>query len=281
MPESQQIHYIQMNGLGNKFVIIKKSDLDSEINLKDLAISMSESSEVSHYDQMILYEEYSEYVEMFVYNNDGSKAGMCGNASRCLMKLMHDENGHKGMKLKVGDRFLDCKYSCDEKIIVNMGVANFKPDWMPPHLEKVKEFIYSKIDVDHITVADVGNPHIIILLRKEVSRELMEEIGCMLQTDAFFPAGINVNFAHITEGEINLIVYERGAGFTEACASGATATFASLYEGDFIGDSSIVHFSGGDLSMSKSANGFVMCGNAQKTGEADFHQLLSFEELAS
>lgn len=274
------MHYIEMNGLGNKFVIIDKDQINPQLCLKDLAVSLSNSPDVNDFDQMILYQACEEYVEMFVYNNDGSSAGMCGNASRCLMKLMHDEKGIKSMKLKIGERILDCSYSSDEEIYVNMGQANFNPEWSISGADISERFIKSKIDTNFIAVADVGNPHIIILLKVGYPRELLEEIGIELQKDKYFPDGINVNFALIKDGEIHLTVYERGAGFTDACGSGGTATFACLFEGKFVKESSIVHFPGGDLSMLKSESGLVMSGNAQKTGEADFHHHLSFAELA-
>lgn len=260
--------FTKMHGLGNDFVIINKNELPVDCVLQDFAVSVANRRTGIGCDQVILYQEKSDYYEMLIYNHDGSSAKLCGNASRCLAKLIYFDSGERQIKLKVGNRELLCEVISDNEISVNVGEVLFNKEWMPT-IETIWPIaqLYM-IDLKEIICADVGNPHLIIF--SDISDQDKELVGERLQNKALFPDGINVNFASVKNNKIYLSVWERGAGLTLACGSGACASFASAAKLGFITGNCEVVFQLGSLKMSKKGEDIIMTGPASLVARGEF-----------
>jgi diaminopimelate epimerase len=257
---NNQISFIKMHGLGNDFVMIKESSLKHVKDMKNFVINISDRKIGVGCDQFITYTKHEDHVLMNIFNQDGSKAKACGNASRCLSRTMFDEYGLKDIVIKVDDREIAATYSDPQNSTVNMGRANFDASWMPKQEDLWQLAAKYHIEPKEVLCVDVGNPHFVIFTKLSDSDKRI--IGENLQKHELFPVGVNVNFASIDDDFINLKVWERGAGFTLACGSGASASFAAANKLGFVDDEATVKFKLGSLKMSKKNEQILMSGPA-------------------
>lgn len=265
------IPFIKMHGLGNDFVMIRLDDTKNT-NLSKLAKQASHRNLGIGCDQVIIYNYKAEEIEMQILNSDGSFAGACGNATRCMANINFYENNNNSIVVKVGKRSLNCIVHNPEKsIAVNMGAPSFNENWMP-ETAVLKELIEPyNIGLIDLMCVDIGNPHIILFV-ENISLNDMELLGAKLEKASLFPEGVNINFAMINENNIMLKVWERNTGFTYACGSGACSTFAALNKLGYIANEAIVKFELGNLSMKLLEDGNVeMTGPAFKVVEGVFY----------
>lgn len=258
-----------MHGLGNDFVIVNSKDLTHDYDLSILAKNIADRHTGIGCDQFIVYDKQIDYYEMIIYNIDGSSAKLCGNASRCLAKLIYMNDGEKDIVIKAANKKLSCKLAPEDKVSVNMGSVSFNENWMPAR-EKIWTFAERyMIDLKEAICVDVGNPHIIIF--SKLSEQDQKIVGEKLQDRELFADGVNVNFADIRDNKIYLSVWERGAGLTLACGSGACASFAASVKLGFIHSYSEVVFKLGTLQMSKSSGSIIMIGPASLVARGEFY----------
>ncbi|KAJ6644984.1 Threonylcarbamoyladenosine tRNA methylthiotransferase MtaB, partial [Pseudolycoriella hygida] len=187
--------------------------------------------------------------EMWVYNQDGSSAKLCGNASRCLAKLIYINTGIAEITLKIEGKELVCRVLSENEISVDVGIVSFNENWMP-RLDKIWELAERyMIDLKEVICADIGNPHFIIF--SELNDQDKMVLGEKFQEKELFADGVNVNFASIKDNKIYLSVWERGVGLTLACGSGACASFAAAVKLGFVCSPCEVVFPIGSLKMLK------------------------------
>ena len=249
-----------MHGLGNDFVIISERDLPKEItDYNVFAAQISNRRLGIGSDQFIIYQTQTDQIVMTIYNQDGSKAKACGNASRCLSRLIFEQSGKTNIVLNVDGRKIICDYE-QGQIKINMGLVSFEENWMPNKDQLWALAQRYLIEPKEMICADIGNPHLVIF--SKLSKQDQKIIGKNFQNIDLFPQGINVNFARVEDNGIYLKVWERGVGFTYACGSGAIATFAAANILGFAGDSSRIVFELGALQMKKTQDGIVMSGPA-------------------
>lgn len=265
----KKIKFTKMHGLGNDFVIINQEDLPVDCNLPKLAIEISDRHVGIGCDQFIIYQKQQDYYEMTIYNQDGSKAKMCGNASRCLAKLIYTYFGDKNITIRILDRILTCQILNDNLISVNIGIVSFSEHWMglPEKIYPIAEMYM--IEFKEIICVDVGNPHIVIF--SNLSNKDKETLGEKLQDKTLFIDGVNVNFATIKGEVIYLSVWERGVGFTLACGSGSCASFAAAEKLGFVNNKAEVVFKHGSLNMSKQKENIIMSGPATFVSDGEFY----------
>lgn len=263
----KQIPFIKMHGLGNDFVIVEDLLLLDIRDIENFVVSISNRQIGIGCDQFITYTKHDNFVSMNIFNQDGSKAKACGNASRCLSRLMFDQHGIKDTMLIIGDKRITSIYSDPDNITVNMGIANFAADWMPSQEDLWQLADKYRIEPKEMLCVDVGNPHLVIF--SKLSDKDKKIIGKNLQKHELFSNGVNVNFAQIEDTTIVLKVWERGAGFTMACGSGASASFAAASKLGFVDNKAKVAFELGILNMNKKDNQILMTGPASYvfTGE--------------
>lgn len=251
-----QIEFAKMHGLGNDFVIVEKSPQVASLNLSSLAKEISDRHTGLGCDQFILYEMKGDECLMHIYNQDGSESRMCGNATRCLTKLI----GKKDLNIRVLDRVLKCHMN-DKSVSVNMGSASFDSKWMPSEAALWELAAMYKLEPREILCLDLGNPHLVIF-KEDLTHQDRELIGRDMQHNPLFVGGINVSFVNIKGTTLDVIVWERGAGFTLACGSGACASFAAAKRLGFVDDKALVRFKLGELEMADSDGEIVMTGSA-------------------
>ncbi|AFB21162.1 diaminopimelate epimerase [Rickettsia canadensis] len=260
-----KINFVKMHGLGNDCVIVNKQDLLNSHNLSQLAKNIADRHTGIGCDQFIIYENHNNFYEMIIYNIDGSSAKLCGNATRCLAKLIYLDTGKKDITIVVGNKELLCRIEDENKISVNVGAVSFNETWMPSR-DKIWAFAARyMIDLKETICVDVGNPHLVIFSKLESQDQKI--VGETLQAKELFANGVNVNFAEIKDNKINLSVWERGVGLTGACGSGACGSFAAGLKRGFIHSPSTVVFKHGSLNMKEENGNIIMQGSATLIAE--------------
>ena len=270
---TQKISFAKMHGLGNDFIIIDQNNLSANCNLELLAIQMADRRRGIGCDQFIIYNKSailsSNIYEMIIYNQDGSFAKICGNAARCLTSLIYKKTGVKNISIIASEREIACSYLDSGLIRVNMGKVDFDKNWMPSNEQLWEIAQRYGVEPKEMICADIGNPHLVIF--SEFSLKDKAIIGAKMQEHELFPGGINVNFAKVIDDKIELIVWERGAGFTLSCGSGACASFASAVKLGFIESTAQVLFELGILDMAMNGQDIVMIGPYTLVASGEFY----------
>lgn len=264
-----KINCVKMHGLGNDFVIVNKQDLAGLHDLSELTKNIANRHLGLGCDQFIIYEEHNDFYEMIIYNIDSSSAKLCGNATRCLAKLIYLNTGKKNIAIMVGNKKLLCNIIDENNIRVNVGGVSFNESWMPSR-DRVWEFAERyMIDWKETICIDVGNPHLIIFSKLELQDQKI--VGEKLQDKELFADGVNVNFAEVRNNKIYLSVWERGAGLTLACGSGACGSFAAGLKLGFIHSPCEVVFKHGSLIMKEENDHIIMQGPASLVAKGVYY----------
>ena len=259
-----------MHGLGNDFIFIDQDKLASPED-KDFITKITDRRIGVGCDQLIIYKKLSgTSYRVTIYNPDGSEAGICGNAMRCIGLYAFKKSGAKLIEVLLKNRTVGVEFKSENEINVNMGQAFFDKPWMPK-INTIAEILSDyRLNLKEILLVDVGNPHIVIFYSNLNSQE-KALLGQALQNHESFSDSVNVNFARLEHENVHLKVFERGTGFTLACGSGACATFAAARRLKFIRESAIVKFETGDLAMSYSNENIIMSGPARKVATGYYY----------
>lgn len=278
----ENIKYHKMNGAGNEFIIIDNSDINFTYT-PDIVISICSNSFETSCDQLITIEKrVGHCLNLNIWNKDGSKAEACGNASRCVAKLIFDEIGVEYVELRSENCTHLCKKMDNGGVIVNMGKANTNGKNIPISLDMddTLNFNYNfefqdLKKVKYTSVINVGNPHIIFWL-DSINNIKPEVIGPLVENHKIFPEKINVSFAEIVDkNNIKLAVWERGAGITRACGTAACAAAYSAMKLGLASNNLNISLPGGILEIN-----IDPAGNIHKTGpvELEYSSSMTMEE---
>ena len=227
---SRTLSFAKYEGLGNDFIVV--DGLHAEVcGLdRDVVTLLCDRHRGIGADGVLLVGQKNGQPFMTIHNADGSEPEMCGNGLRCVALYVNEK------KLTVGDVFVidtpagphTCRLLDDASLVeVQMREVSYDPKSLP--LNASAPWIEEEISVGghtfHATALSIGNPHVVIF--EAFLPDDQRVIGHALEHDPRFPRGVNVNFATVQGASLNLRVWERGVGFTEACGTGACATAAA------------------------------------------------------
>ena len=212
--------------------------------------------------------------KMIIYNSDNTEAQMCGNGIRCLVQYFAEKNLYKKsykIETKAGVKIAILE---NENISVKMGIPILSKNNIPTTIKtKVNDLYhmnFSELGLNEIGYAvGMGNPHLIFFI-KSLSNINHLKLGPILEKNSFFPEKTNVHFCEIINAnDIKVLVWERGAGPTLACGTGACAIHVAAYKLGLINNKSRIILPGGDLfiNWSKESDEVVMTGKASKVFE--------------
>jgi len=228
-----QIKFDKYHGTGNDFVIINFLKEEKNILTKEQIIKICKRNFGIGADGIlaVLPSEIADY-KMRVFNPDGSEPEMCGNGVRCFVKYLYDNKLTKNNSVNV-ETLAGIKpsifYTENDKFLVevSMGPAKFKDDALFKNTY-INQEISKK---EKFTSVSMGNPHMIILKNEKISIDYLNKRGEELVSNEYFLNGTNVEFINLknnSSNEIDMMVYERGAGITLACGTGACASVSAL-----------------------------------------------------
>ena len=268
-----EIKAFKMDGLGNDFVIIDQRSKDLNLS-KEQVIKICNRNFIGC-DQLILINKIdSKKNSLFFYNADGSVSGACGNGTRCVAKLLSEENKENIINLETSSGKLISKILDNNIVETNIGKATTEWGKIPLNREANTKNLEIKIKsinnyefIGGIAV-NVGNPHVIFFV-KNLEDYRIEKIGPEIENNKLFPEKCNVTIANIMHNKnIKVKVWERGAGLTKACGTAACATaYAGFITGQTSNETKI-KFELGDLSIKiENDHSISMCGAVSEIKE--------------
>ena len=243
----------KMHGLGNDFAIFDARD--AEIPMPEARVRRLADRRLGiGCDQLIRLEPSARAdVFMRIYNPDGSESGACGNATRCVAHLL---GGDAIIETAAG---LLKASAAGEGISVDMGAPRF--DWADIPLAYAMDTNPMPLgwgELERPTAVNMGNPHAVFFV-DDVNAVPLDVLGPEIEHDAAFPERVNVNVAALVATDrIALRVWERGAGLTLACGSGACATFAAARRRGLVGPAATVSLPGGELLIAETPGGTLL-----------------------
>jgi diaminopimelate epimerase len=223
------LEFTKMHGLGNDFVVIDAINQSVFLTTQQIQQLADRHTGIG-FDQLLLVETASTPVADFryrIFNADGGEVGQCGNGARCFMQFVHDHGLSRKTTLQVETASgpLQLIRTDDGQITVDMGVPRLEPMEIP-FIAPARDLTYTLETNDiplEIAAISVGNPHAVLLV-DTVASAPVAELGPVIECHPRFPERVNVGFMEIVDADtIRLRVYERGAGETRACGSGACA----------------------------------------------------------
>jgi len=219
-----------MHGLGNDFVIIDGRDSGFSLS-RDAVRAISDRRRGVGCDQIIIMEQAPTAladVFMRIYNPDGSESGACGNATRCVASLLMSEKATSHVIVETISGLLDCENVGGGLYSVDMGPARL--DWRDLPLSQALDTENLKIEAGPLknpVGVNVGNPHAVFMVDNAEGIDL-NVFGPMVEHDKLFPERTNVEAVQVlARDRIRMRVWERGAGITQACGSGACAALVA------------------------------------------------------
>lgn len=247
-----------MHGIGNDFVMIDQRTNPTDLTPERCRLLADRRLGVGC-DQIIgIYPaKHSNAVVAYrIWNADGSQAGQCGNGARCVAAWVQREApGKVGqvMHLESPKGVHRAQCMADGQVQISMGVPEFTPRNIPmvgfADMQDSYALALPGFPEIHFGAVSMGNPHAVIEV-DDVAGMQIEPLARAVQTDIHFPDSVNVGFAQvISRDEVQLRVYERGAGETLACGSGACAAAVVLMEHGRVARSVTVRLPGGDLQI--------------------------------
>jgi diaminopimelate epimerase len=252
--------FLKMHGLGNDFVII-------DARATEILITAETARAIGHRnfgvgcDQLAVLTTSSEAdVDVAFWNSDGSMAGACGNASRCIGRLIMEESGKGIVSLRTNRGILPVQDVDGNFLSVNMGQPQLS--WSDVPLAKDVDLTMLPIDGTPGAVG-IGNPHCVFVVDDFESMDL-PKLGAFYEHHALFPERTNVEFIKILDSQnIRMRVWERGGMITLACGSGACAAVVVAHRKGLTEREVTVHLDGGPLMISWRDDGVWMTGTTQ------------------
>ena len=261
MSERKILLFHKMHGLGNEYVVIdesveeiipeeKKGEISAELCTRGFSVGAD--------GVIFVVKSTKSDIRFRIFNSDGSEAEMCGNGIRCFGKYVYENDVLKQKQMSVEtlggtkELTLHVENGTVKSIRVDMGTATFKTREVPMASDK-EEFIDQELLVEgeplKLTAVNVGNPHAIVFT-DDLEDVALDHMGPLLENHDAFPERTNVHFVGVlSPQEVEMLTWERGAGFTMACGTGATGTVISGYKLGLLNKEVLVHLPGGDLQI--------------------------------
>ena len=237
----RQFH--KMHGLGNDFVVLDGREQPVAMS-PALAKMLADRHLGIGCDQLILLEPSAKAdVKMRIWNHDGGEVQSCGNASRCVVALTGAKSLETGGGIVEGG-------AVGTEVEVSLPPPQFAWDKVPLNYPMDTAHLpFAWGPLEHPMALSVGNPHLVFFVPDEKAIDLTS-VGPSIEHDPAFPERINVNVASVSDDGVHLRTWERGAGLTLACGTGACATAVAAIVQKKAVSPVKVHMRGGDLTIS-------------------------------
>jgi len=250
---TMSVSFSKMHGLGNDFVVM--DTIHQSINLDADQIRFIANRRLGiGCDQLLLVEKPQSAEAEFryrIFNADGLEVEQCGNGARCFARFVLDRGLTQSRQIPVETQsgLILLTMEQDGHVTVNMGVPSLAPESLPFVADQQAANYPLEVDGDEFSIAAVsmGNPHAVLRV-DDIDRAEVEQLGPKIENHLRFPNRVNVGFMQIVSKDaINLRVYERGAGETLACGTGACAAVVAGQVQGWLDNIVTVSLPGGEL----------------------------------
>jgi diaminopimelate epimerase len=229
-----RIEFLKMQGLGNDFLVFDAPTSVADAHFdSNLLRALADRHTGIGFDQALMLEAARDAkCRAFyrVFNSDGGEVQQCGNGARCVAALLHERAPQLGREIIMGSRggTIHARVREDGMVSVDMGVPNFDPRSLPMHVARESRSYALQVNGSSLEIGavSIGNPHAVLKV-SDARTAPVASLGPAVQQHADFPQRANVGFMQIIgPRHISLRVFERGAGETLACGTGACAAVA-------------------------------------------------------
>jgi diaminopimelate epimerase len=252
-PTGMKLRFTKMHGLGNDFVVIDGVS-------QAVALTPEQCRRIAdrHFgvgcDQILLVEAATQPEVDFryrIFNADGGEVEQCGNGARCFVRFVHDKGltDKSAIRVETASGIIEPHLLDSGLVKVNMGAPRFAPAEIPFVAEAEALTYPLKVGqhVIEIAVVSMGNPHAVLRVN-DLDSAPVDILGAAIESHSRFPQRVNAGFMQVlTPHDIRLRVYERGAGETLACGTGACAAAVAGIRQGWLQSPVSVHTRGGDL----------------------------------
>jgi diaminopimelate epimerase len=247
-----KLKFAKMHGLGNDFVVIDAMNQQISLSPEQLRRLADRHLGIGC-DQILLIEKAEGDADFRyrIFNADGGEVEQCGNGARCFVRYVHDHGmtGKKEVRIETLSGVVIPKLEADGEVTVNMGVPKFDPAEIPFIATQQAPTYPLRLDDKQveISVVSMGNPHAVQVV-SDLDRAPVLTEGPLIEKHSRFPQRVNAGYMQVIDPHhIRLRVYERGAGETLACGTGACAAAVAGIQRGLLESPVRVSFSTGDL----------------------------------
>lgn len=249
------LRFTKMHGLGNDFMVVDAISQSLEFESEQVRAWANRHTGVG-FDQLLIVESPQSQQADFryrIFNADGSEVQQCGNGARCFARFVYDKGltNKREIPVETASGLIVLYLEEDGQVRVNMGAPRFEPSALPFNTD-AQALQYSVPALEQswtLGAVSMGNPHAVLRV-KAIAQAPVNTLGAALESHPLFPERVNVGFAEVVSPEqIKLRVYERGAGETQACGTGACAAMAVMRLWQLVDESVRVSLPGGDLQI--------------------------------
>jgi len=256
-PPPSGLPFLKMHGAGNDFVVLD-ARLGGVVLSSALVRALGDRHRGAGFDQLVLIEPDAEAAaRLTFYNADGSTAGACGNATRCVARLIMDETGATRLSLRTERGLLAAEDAGGGLTRVNMGAPQL--GWAELPLARAADPLHLPLPGDPVGVG-MGNPHCVHFVPDAEAVDVAA-LGPSIEHHPLFPQATNVEFASLTAPDhLRMRVWERGTGITLACGSGTCATAVAAHLRGLTGRRVTIDVDGGTLQVDWRDDGVWLTG---------------------
>jgi diaminopimelate epimerase len=250
--------FMKMHGAGNDFVVIDSRGRGAVVT-PALARALGDRNRGVGFDQLAEIRDGTDGADFTLdfWNSDGSRAGACGNATRCVSDYMMTRLGQNAVSLTTARGGLRAVRLEDGRVSVNMGPPQL--DWQAIPLAREVDLLHLPLPGDPVAVG-MGNPHCVLFV-EDAEKVDVAGLGPKYEHDPLYPQRTNVEFASLTAPDrLRMRVWERGTGITLACGSGACATAVAAHLRGLAGRRVTLDLDGGVLEIDWRDDGVWMTG---------------------
>ncbi|MBL6736824.1 MAG: diaminopimelate epimerase [Burkholderiales bacterium] len=250
-----KLKFTKMHGTGNDFVVIDATQQAFTLSEKDISLLSNRRFGIGFDQLLVVGQSKIKDVDFSyrIFNADGGEVNQCGNGARCFVTFVHDKKLTNKDEIIVETRsgIIKPRLEANGSVSVNMGPPIFNPIKIP--ISVPKENNKYSLDVNDRRIefgaVSMGNPHAVIIA-KNIDDAPVETVGRLLENNELFPERVNVNFMEILSREsVNLRVWERGAGETLSCGTGACASVVFGIKVGLLDSPCKVFTRGGELTI--------------------------------
>lgn len=269
------LRFTKMHGLGNDFMVLDLISQHAHIQPKN-AKQWGDRHTGVGFDQLLLVEPPSNPDVDFryrIFNADGSEVEQCGNGARCFARFVLDKRltTKKQIRVETKSGIIELDVRSDGQISVNMGAPRLVPADIPFQAEQQALSYRVTVDEEQVELAAVsmGNPHAVLRV-DNVDSAPVHSLGATLEHHPRFPQRVNVGFLQVLDRRLaKLRVWERGAGETQACGTGACAAAVAAISQGWMDSPLQIELPGGKLSIEWAGSGqpVMMTGPAVRVYE--------------
>ncbi|MCW8348424.1 diaminopimelate epimerase [Vibrio sp. ZSDZ65] len=263
-------HFSKMHGLGNDFMVVDCITQNVFFS-PDLIRRLANRHTGVGFDQLLIVEApYDPETDFHyrIFNADGSEVEQCGNGARCFARFVQMKGLTNKYSISVSTKKgkMVLKLEENDLVTVNMGQPEFEPSKIPFKAKQREKTYIMRAEEQTLFCGAVsmGNPHVVTVV-DDTDTANVEKLGPLLESHERFPEKVNAGFMQVVNrNEIKLRVYERGAGETQACGSGACGAVAVGIAQGLLDEKVTVRLPGGDLSIAWQGEGhpLFMTGSA-------------------